>query len=94
MREDVAESFLPWLALRHRSDRIDAADALAIAAVMPNRLRYFDAHDFDLFPTVASPVPEPSTLLLLGGGIAVLAERARQRSRRGLRIGRGGPTTV
>jgi hypothetical protein len=49
-REDVAESFLPWLAVRHRRDRI--ADTLAgtITSTIPNRLRYFDAQAFNLFP--------------------------------------------
>ena len=74
-QEDIAESFLPWLALRYRSDRIDPALGLAIAGVIPNRLAYFDAQDFDLFPVV----PEPSTLLLLGSGIAIAVRR---RSRR------------
>jgi hypothetical protein len=60
--EDIAESFLPWLALRHRSDRISMALRLAIAGVIPNRLSYFDRQSFDLFPIVAST---PTTITSL-----------------------------
>jgi hypothetical protein len=45
-REDVAESLLMWYAVRHRSDRLDAATIAAIEAAIPNRLAYFDALPF------------------------------------------------
>jgi hypothetical protein len=41
-REDVAESFLPYLAVRHRPDRISTSLAAQIIAAMPNRIAYFD----------------------------------------------------
>ena len=41
-REDVAESFLPWLAVRYRSDRISGTDKRKILDAVPNRLAYFD----------------------------------------------------
>jgi len=41
-REDVAESFLLYLALRHRPASLSAADRAAIQAAMPNRIAYFD----------------------------------------------------
>ena len=47
-REDVAETLLMWYALRHRSERLDAATIVATEAAIPNRLAYFDALPFDL----------------------------------------------
>ena len=51
-REDVAESVLPWLAVRYRSDRISGADEQAILDAIPNRLAYFDREilDRDMYP--------------------------------------------
>ena len=54
-REDVAESFLPWLALRHRLDRIPADMAQEFLDNIPNRIAYFDAQPFDLYPVVQPP---------------------------------------
>lgn len=51
-REDVAETFVPWLALRCARAVLDAAVADAIEAAIPHRLAYFDAQAFDV-----SPVP-------------------------------------
>ena len=51
-REDIAESILPWLAVRYRSDRISGADEKAILDAIPNRLAYFDREilDRDMYP--------------------------------------------
>ena len=49
-REDIAESFLPWLAVRHRSDRISEQDYNTITQTIPKRLEYFDDQDFELSP--------------------------------------------
>ncbi len=49
-REDVAESFLPYLAVRYRSDRIPAELANTIWRTIPNRIAYFDAQNFAMFP--------------------------------------------
>ena len=51
-REDVAESFLPYLAVQHRADRISGKLADTIRKTMPNRIAYFDAQAFDLFPVI------------------------------------------
>ena len=51
-REDVAESFLPYLAVRHRSDRISATLADTIEQTISHRLAYFDAQEFDMYPIV------------------------------------------
>jgi hypothetical protein len=53
-REDIAESFLPWLAVRHRRGRIDQTLADRILLAIPNRLQYFDAQAFNLYPIVQS----------------------------------------
>ncbi|TNE47497.1 MAG: T9SS type A sorting domain-containing protein [Bacteroidetes bacterium] len=49
-REDIAESFLMWLAVRYRSDRISAQDSSIITGAIPSRLVYFDEIVCDLFP--------------------------------------------
>lgn len=56
---DVAESFLAWFAVRHRPDRLTASELLAILDTIPNRLAYFDAQNFDVFPYAA---PQPPSL--------------------------------
>src|SRR5436190_11642118 len=53
--EDVPESFLPYLAVRLRPDRIDAATRDAILHTIPNRIFYFDTLAGDLRPM--SPAP-------------------------------------
>jgi hypothetical protein len=49
-REDIAESFLLWMAVRYREDRISAQDYNLITQAIPNRLIYFDEIVCDLFP--------------------------------------------
>ena len=48
--EDVAESFLPWLALRYRRDRMGEEYANTVQQTMPNRLAYFDRQKFNVAP--------------------------------------------
>ena len=45
-REDVAESILPYWAVRRRSARLGESDRTAILAAIPNRLDYFDRQGF------------------------------------------------
>ena len=52
-REDIAESFLPWLAVRYRSDRISDNLKHTIIETIPNRLKFFDNQSFDMSPIVA-----------------------------------------
>ena len=49
-REDVAESVLPYFALRHRPDRLSDRDRAAIEKTIPSRLTYFDALRLDWAP--------------------------------------------
>lgn len=52
-REDIAESFLPYLALRYRPGRISQELADIIQQTIPNRIDYFDAMEFDAYPIVS-----------------------------------------
>ena len=49
-REDIAESFVPYLAVRFRSDRISTSLLNTILQTMPNRIAYFDDQSFDMYP--------------------------------------------
>ncbi len=49
-REDVAESFLPYLAVRHRADRISETLRQLIEQTIPNRIAYFDGLGLDMYP--------------------------------------------
>ncbi len=49
-REDIAESFLLWIAVRFRKDRISKDDFNKITTAIPNRLSYFDEMECDMFP--------------------------------------------
>jgi hypothetical protein len=49
-REDIAESFLPYLAVRYRSGRITAALAATILQTIPNRIAYFDSLNLTMLP--------------------------------------------
>lgn len=66
-REDIAESFLVYLAVRYRSDRISQSLEDTISQTIPHRISYFDDQPFDLYPLVTpepfairslSPIPE------------------------------------
>ena len=46
--EDLAESFLMWLALRY--DRVEDSDKETILKLIPNRIQYFDEQQFDMYP--------------------------------------------
>lgn len=52
VREDVAESYLPYLAIRYRSDRISAELKSKIESTIPNRIKYFDAQQFSMYPII------------------------------------------
>lgn len=62
-REDVAESFLPYLMVRYRADRITAQLKATIETTMPNRIAYFDDQNFDLYPMVAVTSVKKASLL-------------------------------
>lgn len=49
-REDMAESVLPYFAVRYRPDRLSTQQRESIEAAIPNRLRYFDDQGLDWMP--------------------------------------------
>ena len=62
-REDIAESFLGYIATIHRSNSIYRGERSKIRKAMPNRIKYFDAQNFDLSQysdreVYLPPVPE------------------------------------
>lgn len=55
--EDIAESFLTWLAVRYKSSVISAANYDIITTNIPNRLSYFDSQNFNMSPVANCPAP-------------------------------------
>jgi hypothetical protein len=49
-REDLAESFVPWFAVRYRADRIPQSLYNTIVETIPNRIDYFDSRGFEMHP--------------------------------------------
>ena len=79
LREDLAETFLMWLAVRYFADSMDPATVKLIEEGIPNRLAYLDAQNFDLYPYAAGGVPEPATwaMMIMGFGLVGFAARRR-----------------
>ena len=51
-REDVAESILTWIVVRYHMDRTAKYEIDKILKAIPNRLKYFDEQNFDMYPIV------------------------------------------
>ena len=49
-REDIAESFLLYLALEYRSDRISQELKNTVLETISNRMDYFGKQNFDMNP--------------------------------------------
>ena len=62
--EDISESFLLYMAVRYRSDRITQTLKDSIESTIPNRIAYFDAQSFDMYPisSVIIAVNDPITI--------------------------------
>jgi hypothetical protein len=54
-REDVAESFVPWLGVTCARGRMDSGVVGTIESTIPARLAYFEAQGFDLAPLDCNP---------------------------------------
>lgn len=79
-REDLAESFLMWMAVRFRPDSLSAERRAAIESGIPNRLTFLDRQNFDLgaFGSTAA-VPEPGTWMMMIAGFAMIGGALRHR---------------
>ncbi len=51
-REDMAETLVPYLAVRYRSDRISPSMRAEIEGAIPNRIAFLNALGLDMFPIV------------------------------------------
>ncbi|MDE2803838.1 MAG: Ig-like domain-containing protein [Gemmatimonadota bacterium] len=69
-REDLAESFSAWLAVRHRRDRITEGMADTITAAIPNRLAYFDSLDLNLCPVAGGEACAAGAKWTLSGTVS------------------------
>lgn len=49
-REDIAETFLLYMAIRYRPDRIDRSLEDKILETIPNRIKYLDDQNFNMYP--------------------------------------------
>ena len=49
-REDIAESYLPYMAIRYRPERISKSLKKKIEQAIPNRIRFFDEKNFNMYP--------------------------------------------
>lgn len=58
-REDIAESFVSYLAVAYRSNRISAATGQSINGTIPNRIAYFNNQPLDMYPITPDPAVRP-----------------------------------
>ena len=70
-REDLAETIVPYFALRHREDRIPETMRDTIADAIPNRIAYLDALELDMHPHGVRHVP-----LLTSSGFVRIINRS------------------
>ena len=78
-REDVAESILPYFAVRFRPGRLSAEDRAAIEATIPNRLAYFDQQGFDWAPYMQVVPAMPAAAVVVLATLLVAARRLSMR---------------
>lgn len=69
--EDLAETFVPWFAVRYREDRIPQATWHTIVNAIPNRIAYLDALELDMHPHGVRHVP-----LLTSSGFVRIVNRS------------------
>lgn len=67
--EDIAESFLPYMIVRYRPNRVSPQLVQTIEQTIPNRIAYFDSQSFNMYPIEASPPAAFLFLPLVIGGV-------------------------
>ena len=70
-REDVAESILPYFAVRFRPERLRPGQRQAIDEAIPARLEYFDAQGFDWAPYMPAVAALPAAAIALLAAILI-----------------------
>jgi hypothetical protein len=65
-REDVAESYVAYLAVRYRADRISKSDADLIVRTIPHRIAFFDAQQLPMHPIVPRKMTAIELMALYG----------------------------
>ena len=60
-REDVAETVLWWIAVRYKAHKISKSNYNKILEAIPNRLKYFDDQNYDMYPFL---ILNPNTLAI------------------------------
>jgi len=55
-REDIAESFVAYFAVTYRKDRISIDTYEKVIKTIPNRIKFFDSLNLDMYPYVKSPL--------------------------------------
>ena len=58
-REDVAESILPYFAVRYRPHRLSPRERWFMRMTIPNRVAYFDEQDLDMSPYARAATQVP-----------------------------------
>ena len=53
-REDIAESFLAYFAVTYRKDRISQNTYEKVIKTIPNRIKFFDSLNLDMYPYIKS----------------------------------------
>lgn len=67
-REDLAETIVPWFAVRYREDRIPGTMRHTIVSAIPNRIAYLDALELEMHPHGVRHVP----LLTTSGFVRII----------------------
>ncbi len=70
-REDLAETFVPYFALRYREGRIPHATWDTIMSAIPNRIAYLDSLELDMHPHGVRHVP-----MMTSSGIVRIINRS------------------
>lgn len=92
LREDVAETFLLYQAVRYSPDRIDEELAETVRATVPHRLQFLDGEQLNMYPVAPAPDPPSSSTLVTAsepGRDGWLRESARGSARAGRATAKG-----